>query len=412
MLSMKVPMPALRLPSLPDKRHVLSSLVLAITFALYLVAGLSVTSVPPGGVARANVPSQLPVVPGLGVPPTPEPLQFKDVAPQEAQAINAAVPISTLPNPPARPFSAAFATPADRLRALECLTAAVYYAAAIEPLEGQRAVAQVVLNRARHPAYPKSVCGVVFQGQERSTGCQFTFTCDGALARTPNAAMWARARRVADEALAGKVYAPVGWATHYHTNWVVPYWSSSLVKLQNVGTHIFYRWEGGWGRAPAFRFRTSGVEPQMAKMRRLTSDPSSLAEAQEVVPLDVDAAAAAAAAAALAAANPDATIPVPAAGNLAGVIAAQTDISKRPVVRRYVPMSQDAAVASTMAQMGKSAPTTHWALSGLGDKPQTPLGKKSATDSAPGAAGPPAPPKCLEGVRRLAPAGSAEKQGC
>ena len=123
-------------------------------------------------------------------------------------AINAAVPVSTLPNPAARPFGIAFATPADRLRAVECLTAAVYYEAAVESTAGQQAVAQVVLNRVRHPAYPRTVCGVVFQGQERATGCQFTFTCDGALRRTPSAAGWARARRVAEEALAGKVFAP------------------------------------------------------------------------------------------------------------------------------------------------------------------------------------------------------------
>ena len=140
----------------------------------------------------------------------------------------------------------------------------------------------MVLNRVRHPAYPRTVCGVVFQGQERATGCQFTFTCDGALRRTPSASGWARARRVAEEALAGKVYAPVGWATHYHTNWVVPYWSSSLVKLANVGTHIFFRWEGGWGKPAAFRFSPARVEPQIAKMRSLTSDPTSLADAPTI----------------------------------------------------------------------------------------------------------------------------------
>jgi hypothetical protein len=403
-------MPALRLPSLPDKKHVMSSLVLAVTFALYIVAGLSVTSVEPVGTARANVPSHLPVVvPGLGTVPTPEPLQFRDVAPQEAVAINAAVPVSTLPNPAARPFAVDFATPADRLRAVECLTAAVYYEAAIEPTEGQRAVAQVVLNRVRHPAYPKSVCGVVFQGSERTTGCQFTFTCDGALFRTPSAAGWARARRVAEEAIAGQVYAPVGWATHYHTNWVVPYWSSSLVKAQVVGTHIFYRWEGGWGRPSAFRFRPSSSEPQIALMRRLTSDPASLAQAVEV-PV-VDPAATAAAAAAAAAANPDVTIPVPAASNLAGVLNAQTNIANRAVVRRYVPMTREAAVAATMAQTPQANSQLHWALTGLPEKPAA--GAKAATDAAPAAA---QPPKCLEGVRRL-PAGgaaatSAEKQAC
>lgn len=218
-------------------------------------------------------------IPGLGIPPEPELLRLRDVAPQDALAINAAIPVAVLPNPAARPFSLNSASPVDRLRALECLTAAIYFEAATEPSDGQRAVAQVVLNRVRHPAYPRTVCGVVFQSSNRTTGCQFTFTCDGAIRRTPLAALWQRARKIADEALAGKVYSPVGWATHYHTNWVVPYWSSSLTKVANVGTHIFYRWEGGWGRPAAFRYQPDPLEPQIALMRHLTADPTSLAQA-------------------------------------------------------------------------------------------------------------------------------------
>ena len=158
-------MPALRLPRLkrPHAKHLLVSLVLATTFGLYLLAGLAVTMRPGADPAHANVPKlssgQL-IVPGLGTPPVPEPLRFKDVAPADAVAINAAIPISTEPNPAARPFKEAFATPADKLRATECLTAAIYYEAAIEPIDGLRAVAQVVLNRVRHPAFPKSVCGL------------------------------------------------------------------------------------------------------------------------------------------------------------------------------------------------------------------------------------------------------------
>ncbi len=104
----------------------------------------------------------------------------------------------------------------SHLRASECLAQAVWYEAASESEAGQRAVAQVVLNRVAHPSWPNSVCGVVYQGSERSTGCQFTFTCDGSLARRPSGMSWARAQRIADEALAGSVYAPVGLATHYH----------------------------------------------------------------------------------------------------------------------------------------------------------------------------------------------------
>src|SRR5690606_31870118 len=85
----------------------------------------------------------------------------------------------------------------DRARAVKCLAQAIYYEAASEPDAGQRAVAQVVLNRVAHPTYPNSVCGVVFQGSERRTGCQFSFTCDGSLKRKPSRTFWERAERVA-----------------------------------------------------------------------------------------------------------------------------------------------------------------------------------------------------------------------
>lgn len=91
---------------------------------------------------------------------------------------------------------------------------------------GQAAVAQVVLNRVRHPAFPGTVCGVVYQGSQRKTGCQFTFTCDGSLTRrTMSQSAWQRARAIAANTLSGNVNSTVGLATHYHTNWVYPYWS-------------------------------------------------------------------------------------------------------------------------------------------------------------------------------------------
>jgi spore germination cell wall hydrolase CwlJ-like protein len=188
------------------------------------------------------------------------PLDLEPVTPTEAVDINAAIPIVDMPNPAARAFSMPLDGP-DYARALDCLTAAVYYEAAIESDDGQRAVAQVVLNRARSPAYPATVCEVVFQGWERPTGCQFTFTCDGSIARVPSAAGWQRARKVAERALAGQVFAPVGLATHYHTNWVVPVWAKGLDKNAVVGTHIFYRWKGGWGQPYSFRRKYPGGEP-------------------------------------------------------------------------------------------------------------------------------------------------------
>lgn len=189
------------------------------------------------------------------------PAALRPISSKEAESVNAAMPISTTPNPAASAMYVPLGDGANWLRSLDCLTAAVYYEAASESVDGQRAVAQVVLNRTRHPAFPHSVCGVVFQGSERKTGCQFTFTCDGALMREPNQQLWAQARSVASAALAGYVYAPVGWATHYHTDYVAPYWAPTLAKAAIVGAHIFYRWPGGEGRPSAFNARYAGAEP-------------------------------------------------------------------------------------------------------------------------------------------------------
>ncbi|MBA4041807.1 MAG: cell wall hydrolase, partial [Sphingobium sp.] len=152
----------------------------------------------------------------------------------------------------------------------------------------EQAVAQVILNRVRHPAFPKSICGVVFEGAERTTGCQFTFTCDGALQRARfGAAAWARARLVARAALTGSVFAAVGHSTHYHTDWVVPYWSTSLDKVTAVGTHLFFRWSGWWGTPAAFTRQLNGNEPVIMQLAALSSahrDPALGLDATEPAP--------------------------------------------------------------------------------------------------------------------------------
>ncbi|MFM7349955.1 MAG: cell wall hydrolase [Erythrobacter sp.] len=162
------------------------------------------------------------------------------------------------------------------LRAQQCLAQAVWYEAASESEAGQRAVAQVVLNRVANPAWPSSVCGVVYQGSERATGCQFTFTCDGSLARRPAGPSWDRAQRIAAEALAGSVYAPVGLATHYHTLWVNPYWASSLDHIGTIGAHRFYRSRGAVGAPSAFTSAYAGFEPVVSG--RTTPPPAGLAQ--------------------------------------------------------------------------------------------------------------------------------------
>jgi spore germination cell wall hydrolase CwlJ-like protein len=168
------------------------------------------------------------------------------------------------PGHAAKPFTIAAQSESDRLNSLQCLTAAVYYEARSETEGGQRAVAQVVLNRVRHPAFPKSICGVVYQGSKRRTGCQFSFTCDGSMNRGTEPGAWARARRIASEALAGHVYAPVGLATHFHTTAIHPWWADSLARAVTVGSHIFYRWRGEWGDPKSFRRPYTGQEQAYA----------------------------------------------------------------------------------------------------------------------------------------------------
>ncbi|MEI7931956.1 MAG: cell wall hydrolase [Alphaproteobacteria bacterium] len=189
----------------------------------------------------------------------PPSLVRRQLSYDEARAFNELVLPSTSPIFPMRPFQLRSGND-DYTRALTCLTQAVYYEAGFESNDGQEAVAQVVLNRVQHPAYPKTVCGVVYQGSQLSTGCQFSFTCDGSLNRAPNDAAWQRSHVVAERALDGFVYAPVGTATHYHADYVFPYWAVTLVKLRQIGAHIFYRMTGPSGSAADFTGHYTGGE--------------------------------------------------------------------------------------------------------------------------------------------------------
>ena len=179
----------------------------------------------------------------------------------DAQKLNAAMPATNGALRPARPFVFSAASEADRQRGLRCLTQGIYYEAALESTEGQEAVAQVILNRVRDPNYPNTICGVVFEGAERTTGCQFSFTCDGSLSQQPVAWAWERARLVALRAVSGHVAAKVGTATHYHADYVHPWWSPTLAKITQIGAHIFYRWKGVYGETAAFNQRYARHEP-------------------------------------------------------------------------------------------------------------------------------------------------------
>ncbi|WP_070154952.1 cell wall hydrolase [Sphingobium phenoxybenzoativorans] len=157
----------------------------------------------------------------------------------EARAINADIPFVDGPVRPAKPYIFR-GLAKTRQEAVDCLATAAIYETG-RSSDGQRAVIQVILNRVRGAGFPKTICGVVYQGSDKSTGCQFSFACDRSLTRRREPRGWGAARRRASRALQGYVYAAVGTATHYHTDWVVPYWSASLDKIAKVDTHIFYR---------------------------------------------------------------------------------------------------------------------------------------------------------------------------
>lgn len=216
--------------------------------------------------------ADLPPMPTVGLPGAVEPEQeLLPFSAKTAQEINASRPFSTSKVFPASPFRH-FLPPADEGRAVACLaTAAVYEAGGNS--SDQSAVMQVILNRVRHPAFPGTICGVVFQGSERSTGCQFSFTCDGSMNRwRPNASSWQSASNLARAMINGHVDKRVGLSTHYHTDWVVPYWSASLDKVTSVRTHLFFRWQGYWGTPAAFKGKTTRSEPSIKALAAFFPD--------------------------------------------------------------------------------------------------------------------------------------------
>jgi len=131
----------------------------------------------------------------------------------------------------------------------KCLAEAIYFEARGEPLRGQQAVAQVVVNRLKNPAYPNTVCGVVYQNKNKRNRCQFSFACDGIRDVVQPGAAWDTAQKLAAQVLASEIepLPEVGAATHYHATYVRPRWAGKMRKMQKIGHHIFYRTKnGGW----------------------------------------------------------------------------------------------------------------------------------------------------------------------
>ncbi|AEG48170.1 cell wall hydrolase SleB [Sphingobium chlorophenolicum L-1] len=252
---MRFDLPALiRAPRLPVRGG--NWLFLPFLIAAAALAALVVSDWSPWSVPSAMKLQPLPSAPLV---PVVEPVRNLDVTPDRARRINALVPLAAVPNPAAKPFRFAGAAQ-DAAGAQACLAAAAYYEAGNDPL-GQAAVIQVILNRARHPAFPHSICGVVLQGVERVTGCQFSFTCDGSLKRrSPSPAALSLARATANLAMNGSVFAMAGNATHYHADYVVPQWSGAMDKLLAFHGHLFFRWRGPAGDARNFTGRYAGGE--------------------------------------------------------------------------------------------------------------------------------------------------------
>jgi hypothetical protein len=163
------------------------------------------------------------------------------------------------PRPPLTPAQELDLTGKARAKAEHCLAQAIYFEARAEPVKGQIGVAQVVLNRAFSPYYPGDVCGVVFQNAHRHLSCQFTFACDGKPEYVNERGAWARAQKIAKQALDAQVWIPeIAKSTHYHATYVRPNWIREMRKMVKIGVHIFYRphrWgdgsdEVGWVKLP------------------------------------------------------------------------------------------------------------------------------------------------------------------
>lgn len=196
---------------------------------------IQLASLAPGSLPDGNTASTLPV-PATSLP------------------MSAAIPLRMVPLPTPAP-GVPPPSPAQRLKlegkeyakAERCLANAIYFEARSEPIRGQMAVAQVVMNRVFSGFYPNDVCGVVYQNANRHLSCQFTFACDGKSKAITERGHWARANRIARQTLDGQIYVPeVAKSTHYHAVYVHPNWVHEMKKLVRYGVHNFYR-PYAWG---------------------------------------------------------------------------------------------------------------------------------------------------------------------
>jgi len=194
------------------------------------------------------------------LPPAPPPSERPALTPEARETIASKGEVTGEGRRPMTPAERLGLTDATRARQARCLAEAIYFESRGEPVRGQIAVAQVVLNRAFSGYYPTTVCGVVYQNANRYLRCQFTFACDRHPDVIRDQPRWQRAQAIAAGALDGRLWLPeVGKATHYHAYWVRPAWVRTMDRLHTIGVHTFYRprrWGDGadapsWGDAAA-----------------------------------------------------------------------------------------------------------------------------------------------------------------
>ena len=189
-------------------------------------------------------------LPDGATPAVPRAVSLASTSPAAAEPEVVAMPrimivpgssFAAAPTGPAQPDYASLIAPDLQGREQKCLAEAIYFEARSETPAGQAAVAQVVLNRVKSGLYPSSVCGVVYQNRHRYLACQFSFACEGKSLQITEPGPWQQAVRVAKDVVEGRTYLTgVGGATHYHANYVKPGWSRRLLKMDKIGTHIFY----------------------------------------------------------------------------------------------------------------------------------------------------------------------------
>ncbi len=171
----------------------------------------------------------------------------------------------------------------NMLAQTECLATAIYYEARSETYSGQLGVAEVIMNRVKDHRYPNSVCDVVYQGATRTTGCQFTFTCDGAMSKQPRGEKWQKAQSIAAHVIMDLNEGKTGGATHYHAPYVNPVWNSGLIKTNKIGTHIFYRFPRGGEWSVASARQAARLAQRRAGVPTLVPADAAVAQSPEVL---------------------------------------------------------------------------------------------------------------------------------